>query len=71
MQFDVYGTVTLTVACRVTAKNADDAIDAAYEEFKGIRSYIGNGKVVGVSGPNESIQNDGEVEWGEAVPTSR
>ena len=74
MQYNVYGTVTISVACRVTANSEEEAVDAAYEEWGGINSYVGNGgtdKMIGVRGTHESIEADGEVEWAEAVPTGR
>ena len=74
MQFDVFGTITVSVSCRVTADNEEDAIEAAYEEFGGVHSYVGNGgtdKLIGVRGTHESIEGAGDVEWAEAVPRSR
>ena len=74
MQFDVFGTITVSVTCRVTADNAEDAVEAAYEEFGGVRNYVGNGgtdKLIGVRGTHESIECGDDVEWAEAVPRTR
>lgn len=70
MKYTVYGTVHAQVSIKVDAANKDEAIEKAYEEFGGITSYCGNGgndKLIGVSGSDESIEADGEVEFTEAL----
>jgi hypothetical protein len=62
----VYGTVPISVTVTVEAETAEEAIEAAYDEFDGLTQYAGNGgfgKLVGTSSPNVSLEalDDGTV----------
>lgn len=66
MEYDVHGTVEVVVTVTVEAENGEEAIEKAQKCFGGIQSYCGNGgidKLIGVSGSNESIELDGNVEF--------
>lgn len=66
MKFDVHGTVSVVVHITVEAENGDQAIEIAAQKFNGVHEYAGNGgydKLIGVTGRNESITIDGEVEF--------
>jgi len=68
-KFHVYGIVTISVGIELEAEDKEAAIEAAYEKFGGIGSYVGNGgcdKLIGVTAANESIDADGEIEWSDA-----
>jgi hypothetical protein len=68
-QYKVTGSTYCIVTVIVEAENEDDAIEIADEKFSGITSFCGNGgvdKLIGVSGDDESIYCDGEMEWSEA-----
>ncbi len=65
-QFAVWGTVACSVCVVVEAEDEDDALKVADEMFGGLTQYLGNGgtdKIIGVSGPNESIDPGDYVEW--------
>lgn len=65
-KYRVFGKFTGYVSTEVEAENAGEAVEKAYEEFNGIRSYAGNGgwdKLIGVSGAKETIDFESEIEW--------
>lgn len=69
-KWKVYGTARVGVTVTVEAETAEEAIDAAYDEFNGLTGYAGNGgtgKLVGTSSSNVSLDaNGGETEFTEA-----
>lgn len=70
MKVTVHGIVPVDVSITIEVDDINDAPDVAAEEFGGISSYCGNGgngKMIGVTGKNESISSLGQVEWCEDV----
>lgn len=66
MKYDVHGTVEVVVTVTVDAESGEEAIEKANEGFGGVHSYAGNGgldKLIGVSGSNETINVDSQVEF--------
>lgn len=65
-EYDVHGTVPVVVHIAIKAESGKKAIEMAGKKFKGVHAYLGNGgsdKLIGVSGENESITIDGNVEF--------
>lgn len=69
-KFKVYGTYTITIAKEVWARDEDEAVDKAQNNWGGVHEYVGNGgddKLIGVYGDGESVAADGYEEWGTNV----
>ena len=69
-KFKVYGTYTITIAKEVWARDEDEAVDKAQDNWGGVHEYVGNGgydKLIGVYGDDESVAADGYEEWGTNV----
>lgn len=68
--YRVWGMMTVSVSIQVEADDEDDAFEVADEVFDGLKGYAGNGgtdKLVGVSGPGETIEPGGDYpEWDSA-----
>ena len=66
-----HATVTVTTVVEIDVDDDEelaesDIYDAAWNEFGGIQSYAGNGgidKIIGVSGWDDTIDADDEVEF--------
>lgn len=65
----VTGFVNVKVTVEVVAESSNKALNLAEDVFQGVGSYAGYGDcnhLIGVSGDNETISVDAEVEWCDA-----
>lgn len=65
-KFRVYGVTQVVVTKEVWANNEDEAKEKAYQRLSSLTAYGGNGgwdKLVGVSGHDESVEADEDVEY--------
>lgn len=66
MEYCVWGVTEIDVSVVIEADNKEEALKEAEKYFGGIHSFVGNGgtnKLIGVTGDNEGIESEGEIEW--------
>lgn len=65
-RYRVYGHTTVTVVIEVNAESEVDAYEEALNQLNSLEAYVGNGgtdKLLGVSGDDESVSADEEIEY--------
>lgn len=65
-RYRVYGHTSVTVVIEVNAESEADAYEEALNQLNCLKSYVGNGgtdKLIGVSGEDESVGADEEIEY--------